>query len=90
MKTDCGYHGNFVIPFQQAVALWHIGRFDDCRDKFHEVQDGFELTHGYDGHVQWNIDNLEGRDADALSRGIKSALTNKEEIIKKLKEKKSK
>ena len=41
----------------------------------------------YKGHCKWNIDNLEGRDADALA-GIKKVkkgtTTNKDEIIKKM------
>ena len=42
----------------------------------------------YIGHCQWNIDNLEGRDADALA-GLKEpsttkSTTDKEEIIKKM------
>ncbi len=41
----------------------------------------------YIGHCQWNIDNLEGRDADALA-GLKpstsKSITDKDEIIKKM------
>ena len=84
---DLDYPGPFAMPFQEAVALWWIGRFDDCRDKFKEVMKMDKVSKEYKGHCKWNIDNLEGRDADALA-GIKKVkkgtTTNKDEIIKKM------
>jgi len=83
---DLDYPGPFALPFQEAVALWWIGRFKECIEKFKEVQE-MELDVAYTGHVKWNIDNLEGRDADALA-GIKKhkkkSITNKDDIIKKM------
>ena len=83
---DLDYPGAFALPFQEAVALWWIGRFKECIEKFKEVQK-LKLDPQYVGHVKWNIDNLEGRDADALA-GIKKhkkkSITNKDDIIKKM------
>ena len=83
---DLDYPGAFALPFQEAVALWWIGRFKECIEKFEEVQK-LKLDPQYVGHVKWNIDNLEGRDADALA-GIKKhkkkSITNKDDIIKKM------
>ena len=83
---DLDYPGAFALPLQEAVALWWIGRFKECIEKFKEVQE-MELDVAYTGHVKWNIDNLEGRDADALA-GIKKhkkkSITNKDDIIKKM------
>ena len=79
--------GRYAMPFQEAVALWWIGRFDACRNKFKEVMEMDKISKEYKGHCKWNIDNLEGRDADALA-GIKKVkkgtTTNKDEIIKKM------
>tara|TARA_Y100001963_G_scaffold156563_1_gene250481 strand:- start:908 stop:1558 length:651 start_codon:yes stop_codon:yes gene_type:complete len=82
LNTYVNFPGFFVLPFQEAVALWWIGRFDESRAKFHELKESGELNDEYAGHVQWNIDNLEGRDADSMVKD--KAITNKEEIIKKI------
>ena len=84
----CEYPGYFALPFQEAVALWWIGRFKECVEKFREVKEMKGINADYIGHCQWNIDNLEGRDADALA-GLKEpsttkSTTDKEEIIKKM------
>ena len=81
LTTDVNFPGFFVLPFQEAVALWWLGRFDDSRAKFHELKKSGELTPDYVRHVEWNINNLEGKDADALSE---KTITDKDEIIKKI------
>ena len=65
LSTFVNFPGFFVLPFQEAVALWWLGRFDDSLNKFKELKSSGDLNDEYIGHVQWNIDNLEGRDADA-------------------------
>lgn len=82
------YPGYFALPFQEAVALWWIGRFKDSVAKFKEVKELTGIDKDYVGHCQWNIDNLEGRDADEIA-GIKKntkgkITTNKDEVIKKI------
>ena len=82
-----GYPGYFALPFQEAVALWWLGRFKDCVEKFKEVKELPGIDDAYIGHCQWNIDNLEGRDADALAglkKNTSSSLTDKDEIIRKM------
>ena len=84
----CEFPGYFAFPFQEAVALWWIGRFKECVEKFKEVKAMKGISDAYIGHCQWNIDNLEGRDADALA-GLTEpsktkSITNKDEIIKKM------
>jgi hypothetical protein len=83
---DLDYPGPFALPFQEAVALWWIGRFDECLVAFKDLQKNYKLNKAYAGHVKWNIDNLEGRDADALAgiKKIKKGITNKDEVIKKI------
>ena len=80
---DLEYPGYFALPFQEAVALWWVGRFEECLEKFKDLKANYDLDADYVGHVQWNIDNLSGKDADALSKG-KGSITDKEEIIKKM------
>jgi tetratricopeptide (TPR) repeat protein len=81
---NVNYEGYYTLPFQEAVALWWLGRFDESLTKFKEVQklDGISPT--YIGHCQWNIDNLEGKDADKLASQSENSTTDKEEIIKKI------
>tara|TARA_R100001015_G_C4598228_1_gene153291 strand:- start:422 stop:1084 length:663 start_codon:yes stop_codon:yes gene_type:complete len=56
--TDVEYHGNFVLPFQEAVTLWWLGRFKDSIAKFKEVEQ-MDLTPDYVKHVKWNLENID-------------------------------
>jgi hypothetical protein len=37
LLTNVGYDGDFTFEFQQAVALWRIGRFSCSRSLFNEL-----------------------------------------------------
>ena len=82
LGTDVNYPGHFVLPFQEAVALWWIGRFDESLEKFHELSKVKGLTPEYKSLIQWNIDNLEGRIPDESDNS--KSITDKEDIIKKI------
>tara|TARA_R110000824_G_scaffold386186_1_gene580729 strand:+ start:2378 stop:3109 length:732 start_codon:yes stop_codon:yes gene_type:complete len=84
LSTFVNYPGHFVLPFQEAVALWWLGRFDDSLNKFKELKSSGNLNKEYTNHVQWNIDNLEGRDADAEAG--EKIITNKDVIASSMME----
>tara|TARA_R110000796_G_scaffold70138_3_gene159849 strand:+ start:2966 stop:3622 length:657 start_codon:yes stop_codon:yes gene_type:complete len=88
LGTFVNFEGYFVLPFQEAVSLWWLGRFKDSLKTFKEVSE-MELTPAYVNHVKWNIDNLEGKDADELAGLTKTSTQDKEEIIKRILAKKS-
>ena len=83
LSTFVNYPGHFVLPFQEAVALWWLGRFDDSLNKFKELKSSGNLNKEYTNHVQWNIDNLEGRDADAEAENV---ITDKDVIASSMME----
>tara|TARA_R110000824_G_scaffold43293_9_gene126889 strand:- start:1393 stop:2052 length:660 start_codon:yes stop_codon:yes gene_type:complete len=89
--TDVQYAGYYALRFQQAVAEWHLGRFQTSIDQFKALLEEEPLNNAYIGHCKWNVDHLEGRDADAIA-GIKNSksITDKDEIIAKILEKQQK
>ena len=58
LYTDVGYPGRFSLEFQQAVALWWVGRFTESRALFREVLKGPELSDDYIELVEYNINQL--------------------------------
>lgn len=83
LTTPVNFPGFFVLPFQEAVALWWLGRFKDSLKRFKEVLD-MDLSPEYINHVQWNINNLEGKNEDKLLDTKDTNAQYKEEIIKKI------
>ena len=93
LTTDVQYAGHYTLRFQQAVSEWHLGRFQASVDQFKELLEEGDMNKAYIGHCNWNINHLEGRDADALA-GIRTnkgkSTTDKDEIIAKILERQKK
>lgn len=53
-----GFNGEYVIPFQKAVAAWWIGRTELAREIIFRLPDEFNLDPEYKVLVQTNMSNI--------------------------------
>ena len=81
LQTACGYPGAYGLPFQKAVSLWQVGRFDESRELFNDLRNNYDLNQAYKGHVKWNIDSLAGVHRKETK---KAPITDKAAIIAKI------
>lgn len=58
--TDIGYVGEYVLPFQKAVAAWWIGKGSEAREIFHFLSKNYfnDMTPFYQKLLQQNITSL--------------------------------
>lgn len=58
--TDVGYVGEYVLPFQRAVAAWWIGKGMEAREIFHHLSENYfdVMTPFYQKLLQQNITSL--------------------------------
>lgn len=54
LRTDVQYPGKHLLKFQKGVALWWLGRFDECRNIFLEMKEELFL---YSPHYKQLIEN---------------------------------
>ena len=58
LLTDVDYSGDYVFRFQQAVALWWLGRFSESEEAFLELRDTKELDSHYQECVKNNLSSI--------------------------------
>jgi hypothetical protein len=61
LLTDVGYDGDFVLEFQQAVALWWIGRFSCARKLFNKLLENPFVTEHHREATLVNLKNLSNK-----------------------------
>jgi tetratricopeptide (TPR) repeat protein len=57
LPADVEYHGPYVLTFEKAVSSWWIGRQDESRALFKEL-DLMELDPKYRASVESNLSNI--------------------------------
>ena len=67
LNSDVKYPGKHLLKFQKGVALWWLGRFDDCRNIFQEMKEEEHLyTPHYKELIKNNIINTKQKERPRL------------------------
>jgi hypothetical protein len=57
LPADVEYYGPYVLTFEKAVSAWWIGRQEESRNLFKEL-DQMELEPRYKASVESNLSNI--------------------------------
>ena len=55
LYTDVGYKGIYQLKFEYAVSLWHVGRFNECREAFRNLLEDPTVCDEYRDMIEYNI-----------------------------------